>query len=55
MSKKKRSNKIIRDNPKNLTTGQELIESGKVSKFFHLKDHDIIGFPKKRNKEQGLN
>ena len=43
MSKKKRSNKIIRDNPKNLTTGQELIESGKVSKFFHLKDYDIIG------------
>ena len=55
MSKKKRSNKIIRDKPKNFTTGQELIESGKVSKFFHLKDHDIIEIPKKRKKEQGLN
>ena len=43
MSKKKRYNKIIRDNPKNLTTGQELIKMSKVSKFFHLKDYDIIG------------
>ena len=43
MSKKKKSNKIIRNNSKNLVTGQELIKSNKVSKFFHLKDHDIIG------------
>tara|TARA_S200000501_G_C20438369_1_gene575451 strand:- start:327 stop:467 length:141 start_codon:yes stop_codon:yes gene_type:complete len=42
MSKKKKSNKIIRNNPKNLVTGQELIETDKASKFFHLKDHDII-------------
>jgi len=43
MSKKKKSNKIIRNNPKNLVTGKELIESGQVSKSFHLKDYDIIG------------
>ena len=43
MSKKKKSNKIIRNNSKNLVTGQELIKRNKVSKFFHLKDHDIIG------------
>ena len=42
MSKKKKQNKKIRDKFGTVTL-KELIESGKVYKFFHLQDHNIKG------------
>ena len=38
MSKKKKLNKIIRNKPQYSVTLQQLIDEGKVSKYYHLRE-----------------